>query len=127
MARWLWVWGPAGFVMGAIFIASSLPDISLAIGGLSDVEAHSLAYGVLGMTMVRALADATWQGVTVSKVASAVLLSTAYGFTDEVHQLFVPGRVAEIRDLFADAVGAAVGVGLVWAWGIVLAAWRRAI
>ena len=31
-----------------------------------------------------------------------------YGATDEWHQSFVPGRDADVRDLVADAVGAAL-------------------
>ena len=126
MRRWLWVWGPPGLVMVVIFVASSLPNVSPALGGLPDVGAHALAYCGLAVTLVRALAGARWRGVTRSKALGAILLSTAYGLTDEWHQLLVPGRVAEVRDLIADAVGATVGVGLVWAWGIVLSARRRA-
>ena len=43
-----------------------------------------------------------------------------YGFSDEIHQRFVPGRVADVRDLIADTIGALVGVGVVWAWSMVL-------
>ena len=120
MGRWLWVWGPPALVMTVIFGASALSDVSPVLGGLPDVGAHALAYCGLGVTLVRALAGASWRGVTRSTAVAAILLSTGYGLTDEVHQMFVPGRVAEARDLIADALGATVGVGLVWAWGIVL-------
>ena len=122
--QWLWVWGPPGLVMIVIFVVSSLPEVSPALCGLPDVGAHALAYCGLGVTLVRALAGAKWAGVTRSRALGAILLSTAYGLTDELHQWFVPGRVAEVLDLIADTVGAAVGVGLVWACGIVLSAWQ---
>ena len=51
--------------------------------------------------------------------------SSDFGVTDELHQWFVPGRVADVRDLTADAAGALVGVGLVWACGIVLSIRQR--
>ena len=35
----------------------------------------------------------------------AILLSFFYGVTDELHQLFVPGRHATIRDVLTDSVG----------------------
>lgn len=126
MRRWLYLWGPPGLVMGVIFVASSLSDVSPAMGDLSDVGAHALTYCGLSVTLVRALSGAQWRGVTHSKMLGAILLSTAYGLSDELHQLFVPGRVAEVRDLVADAAGATAGVGFVWAWGIVLSARRRA-
>ena len=40
----------------------------------------------------------------------AVLFSTLYGAFDEVHQAFTPERTPDARDLFADALGAALGV-----------------
>ena len=38
--------------------------------------------------------------------------------TDELHQMFVPGRSAQLTDLLADAIGVVAGAGLCWAWGL---------
>jgi len=35
----------------------------------------------------------------------AVLIALAYGISDELHQLFVPGRACTISDVLIDAVG----------------------
>jgi VanZ family protein len=35
--------------------------------------------------------------------------------SDELHQMFVPGRTASFDDLLADAIGAVVGASLCWA------------
>ena len=43
-------------------------------------------------------------------VAVAALLAGAVGVADELHQATLPGRVAGLDDLLADAVG--VGLGL---------------
>ncbi len=48
--------------------------------------------------------------MTVKAAATAVLLSVLYGAFDEVHQSFTPGRSPDVRDLFADGLGAALGV-----------------
>jgi VanZ family protein len=40
----------------------------------------------------------------------AVALASAYGITDELHQLFVPGRVSDPVDWLVDTLGAIVGV-----------------
>ena len=45
----------------------------------------------------------------VRKLAHA----TEYAMTDEFHQLFVPGRSGQVRDVLLDSCGAAVGVLLV--------------
>ena len=46
---------------------------------------------------------------------------TLYAVTDEFHQMFVPGRSCEIRDMCIDSCGVATGVliGSAWMW------WKR--
>jgi len=39
--------------------------------------------------------------------------------SDEVHQLFVPGRTGDVYDLMADAAGALAGTIACVAWGII--------
>lgn len=36
--------------------------------------------------------------------------ATAYAITDELHQLFVPGRACQIKDVIIDSTGAGFGV-----------------
>ena len=38
----------------------------------------------------------------------SILISILYGLTDEIHQLFVPYRAFEIKDLIIDSLGASV-------------------
>ena len=73
----------------------------------------------LAALLLRGLAGARWRGVKVRAAALAVLLATLYGVTDEAHQWFVPGRTAEVTDLVADALGAAVAAGVICGWSIV--------
>ena len=120
LGRECWLWGPAVCLMVLIFVMSSLPDPPDAPGGLSDISAHALGYAALGVLVLRGLANARWNGVTFGLAAAAVGLTALYGLSDEIHQRFVPGRVADVRDLMADTIGALVGVALVWAWSIVL-------
>jgi VanZ family protein len=37
------------------------------------------------------------------------LVASLYGITDEIHQYYVPGRVASIGDIAADCIGAFLG------------------
>lgn len=41
------------------------------------------------------------------------ILSAAYAVTDEVHQLFIPGRACRAFDVFIDSMGAAGGIAFV--------------
>jgi VanZ family protein len=107
------LWGPVIIVMALIFSASSLSDPGAPPGGMSDKAAHFLAYAALGAALVRALAGGRASGMTVRRIALAILLATVYGASDEVHQMFVPGRTPDVMDLLADASGAAAGAVLV--------------
>ncbi len=112
-------------LMVLIFAVSSLPDPPNVLGGMPDVSAHGLAYAALGGLTLRALARARWREVTATRVAAAAVTTMLYGFSDEFHQSFVPQRVADVRDLAADSIGALLAVSLIWACSIVLSIRQR--
>lgn len=98
--------------MAVIFVASSMPSPPGA-GRFNDKIGHAALYGGLAVITLRALAggarlQATWRTALI-----AVALAGAYGVTDEIHQSLVPSRQADVYDLVADVVGAAVAVGAV--------------
>ena len=45
-----------------------------------------------------------------NKVIISWSIGTAYAITDELHQLFVPGRSGEIRDVCLDSLGLITGI-----------------
>jgi VanZ family protein len=102
--------------MAAIFYVSSLQDLTLPDG--LAISGHSAAYFGLAVLVVRALAGGLPRPIGVRLAATALLISIAYGISDEVHQAFVPGRVADAYDVLADAFGALGGTMACWAWGI---------
>ena len=118
--RVLSTWGPAIGMMSIIFFVSGMSSPPTP-AALPDVGAHAVAYALLGAAFLRGVADSRWEQVTARTSIVAVLLTVAYGLTDEFHQSFVPGRTSEFSDLVADACGAVAGVGGAWAWSIVLA------
>ena len=70
--------------------------------------AHATEYAILGMLMSGAVYA---YGVCGKKVVRyAWILATIYAATDEFHQLFVPGRSGQLRDVLLDSTGAAVGI-----------------
>ena len=116
------LWGPVVLYMGIIFVVSHQPEVSIP-AGLTDKQSHSLAYTLLGILIVRALAGGF--GVRVSPRAAllGVLLTALYGASDEYHQTFVAGRSADVYDLYADATGGAIGAFACWLWGIISPSW----
>ncbi len=104
--------------MVIIFYISSLSEPPLP-PQITDKQGHSLGYAGLGLLMLRAVSDGRRERVGWRTLVVAVVLVTLYGATDEFHQSFVPGRGADVHDLGADAVGAAIGGIALWAWGII--------
>jgi VanZ family protein len=70
---------------------------------------HLLEYGVLAFLVYRALHRKN----PLPKIVLVVLiLSMSYALSDEIHQLFVPGRTFQVIDLFIDLLGSLLGVYL---------------
>jgi VanZ family protein len=68
---------------------------------------HVIGYFGLGI--------AVWYGLSVrSRWSSsiALLLCCLYSFTDEFHQLLVPGRSASARDILIDTLAALLGLAI---------------
>ena len=40
-----------------------------------------------------------------------------YAASDEIHQIFIPGRTGQISDVFVDVSGGALGLALLWLVG----------
>jgi len=100
--------------MAAIFGVSSLSTPPPLPGGLPFSAGHFLAYGLLAVLLVRALARGRWSGLGRPVYGWAWLVSAVYGATDEWHQSFVPGRTSSVEDWLSDAAGAAAGLVAVW-------------
>jgi hypothetical protein len=97
--------------MGGIFWLSSLPAARVAAFGIPAEllnVAHIPLFAGLGSVTLLALT-----GRTVLRVALAVALALVFALSDEWHQTFVPGRVFSLGDLSSDALGVAIGVGVV--------------
>jgi len=117
-----WVWGPGVGQLGAFFFLSSLSRAPLP-QGMTDHLGHSIGYAMLAVLVLRALAGATWQGVTLLRGVSTVAFCTLYGMSDEWHQSFVPGRSPAWDDVAADLRGAVLGAALVLILHIINKLW----
>lgn len=104
---------PALLWMALIFYWSSQPSLPIDAhpqSALLHRLAHVLVYAVLG-PLVRLAVDAL-----PAPARLAFVISLAYGVSDEVHQAFVPGRTATLRDVLLDGASAGVALALLtWA------------
>lgn len=79
------------------------------IGGFSDFIirklAHFTEFAGLGLLFAITLKVQTGK----SKTPTAIICSSIYAATDEIHQIFVPGRACRLLDWGIDTGGAALG------------------
>ena len=109
-------WLPVFVWALVIFLFSSRPT-----GTVSEIHwgdfilkktAHIVEYAILSVLTYRALVS---QGFEKKRAGFySIAFSILYGFTDEFHQSFTPGRDARLRDVFIDATGAVLAIYFVW-------------
>ena len=52
-------------------------------------------------------------------------LCAAYAVTDEIHQIFVPGRAFQVSDIAVDSAGALLGIGVFCLLALIVVGIRR--
>ena len=104
--------------MAAIFYVSGQSSPP-APGGVPDYILHGVEYAGLAVVTFRALAGGLPARVTGTGALLTLLITVAYGVSDELHQRFVPLRTADLRDVGYDFAGALLGLFLCWAWNII--------
>lgn len=102
---------PLIFYWMLLFTLTSLPTESVPAIGVNDKVEHMLAYFGLSFLLYLAL---LFQKRSIILKNYAVLFTFlvvfAYGITDEVHQLLIPGRSCELLDFLADMLGGVIGI-----------------
>jgi len=73
-------------------------------------NAYFIAYLILGGLVSNAL---KYCGSGLNKSFLAGLICVGYAISDEIHQIFVPGRGPQIKEVLIDSGGAAVGI-FIW-------------
>ena len=113
MNKRLRYWGPVCGYAGLIFYLSSLPNPEKTLPELfqllSDKALHAVEYAVLGGLCYRAFRWGTNNSLAERALLLAIVASSLYGLSDELHQSFVPMRESSWLDAVADAIGSAVG------------------
>jgi VanZ family protein len=105
-----WTTLPAILWPVLIFLASSIPSAEMPHSILFsyDKALHAGVFGIFCFLVYRAFVLRTPPLSQRKAMMYSLLATILYGATDEIHQMFVPGRSSEILDLVADAVGAGI-------------------
>lgn len=124
VGRRVLLWGPVVAYLAVIFYLSAQSSPPTP-GGLPDKLAHAIEYFALGVLVFRAVAGGFGERVTAARAMTTMIIALTYAVSDEVHQLFVPNRTADARDVLADAAGASLALFACWAWNIIVTSNRR--
>ena len=94
-----------------LFTATTLPGPQLPDIHLGDKIAHFSAFFILAVLLNLTLIFQR-KSHFLFKYATLVtiIICFVYGAIDEIHQMIIPGRYADIRDWFADSIGVVIGV-----------------
>lgn len=72
--------------------------------------AHFTIYCILGILIMSYFKEIYL--VNKKGILIAFIICFLYACSDEIHQLFVPGRSGEIRDVLIDSIGSLLGIHL---------------
>ena len=110
MYRYLSYWLPLFAYCVLIFVLSSspIPFPTLQVFW-NDKLLHTAEYSILGFLTARAIFSLNLRYSKGLLLIIAIILSTLYGLSDEVHQALIPERTASIGDIVADGFGSLIG------------------
>ena len=78
------------------------------------LAAHFLEYAVLSFLLARAI---MWDGgVQRNRFILVFALTLLYAVSDEIHQIFTPGRAFQLVDLLMDSLGSLIGLAAYLLW-----------
>jgi len=103
MSLILW-WIPFLLYNVFIFFLSSLSNIP-GSDRIPDEISHFFEFGVLSIFFLLGWTRGFKRNIQKKHLFLIILLSFLIGISDEIHQIFVPGRIFSIKDLFFDLCG----------------------
>lgn len=72
--------------------------------------AHFTIYFILGILLISLVSEYT--SINYKSFLIALLIAFLYALSDEVHQLYVPGRSGQFSDVLLDSFGSLVGISV---------------
>jgi VanZ family protein len=111
-------WLPAFLCAAVIFYLSSRPSSTLPKAWFPHMDkfVHAGEYGLLAVLLFRAMTWPQYTGFRKERLLRLSLwimaIASLYALSDEIHQIFVPGRSAGFGDWVADVTGALLAIAI---------------
>ena len=116
LVHFLRFWLPVILWGTVVFMFSTLPMRPTNIFYWQDFiikkTAHMVEYFILTTLNYRAFINTGFSKKQAAMIA--LTFSVFYGFTDEFHQRFTPGREPKLRDVGFDTIGAGFAIYFIW-------------
>ncbi len=95
-----------------LFVFTTIPvDTMPKLFDVQDKLEHFLAYFVLSTLLFLSLHfQNQYKFIKKNVVAVTIICIMLYGAIDELHQILIPGRMADIFDWIADFMGGSLGI-----------------
>jgi len=87
------------FLLFSLFIGGAQPQAVGLFEPPMDKVVHFFYYALITLCLGRLIG---------LRLILSILFALSIGIADEIHQLYLPGRSADISDLMADALGIAL-------------------
>lgn len=91
-------------ILSNIFNISNIEILSFIVRKL----AHYTEYTILGILVYNLIYSYN------KKIYISIIICIIYAISDEIHQLFVPGRSCQITDILIDSMGSVTGIILLY-------------
>lgn len=105
---------PLAIYWSLIFVATSIPTDEIPhLFKFQDKFEHFTAYFLLAILFSFTLHfQEKYIALKKRFFIFSLLILIFYGAIDEIHQMFIPGRIADIYDWLADVIGGSFGIVL---------------
>ena len=71
-------------------------------------SAHAIEYFILGFLVINSLKD--YKPINYKYLVLCILFCFIYSVSDEIHQIYVPGRSCELKDVLIDSGSSTFGI-----------------
>ena len=106
-------WVPVIVWMMLIFGLSSIPGDNIpSVLSFQNTLYHFLSYLTLTILLSRAFMNTRSEIDPLEVMIFTSAFGLAYGFSDELHQAFIPFRSTSFFDIFIDGIGSLFGSGI---------------
>lgn len=71
-------------------------------------SAHFIEYFILGVLVISFISE--FIELNIKAIIIGIIICCLYAVSDELHQLFISNRSAEVLDVFIDTIGSSTGI-----------------